>query len=56
MWGKVAIKTAMDMSPTNSFWFRATGKCNIFLCRYMGMAEIVRALGTVATRHIYLIC
>ena len=37
----VAIRTAMDMSPTDSFGFRATGKCNICLCRYMVMAKTV---------------
>ena len=39
---RVAIRTAMDMSPTNSFGFRATGKSNIFQCRYMGMAKIAK--------------
>ena len=37
----MAIRTAMDMSPTNSFGFRAAGKCNSCLCRYMGMAKMV---------------
>ena len=32
---------SLDMSPNNSFVFRATVKCNIFLCRYMGMAKMV---------------
>ena len=41
MCAKVAIRTAVDMSSTNSFGFRATGKGNIFLCRYMGMAKMV---------------
>ena len=31
----------MDMSPTNSFGFRATGKCNTCLCKYMGMAKML---------------
>ena len=29
--------TAMNMFHTNSFGFRVTGKCNICLCRYVGM-------------------
>ena len=42
MWGNVAIRIAMDMSPTNFFEFRATGKCNILLCWYMGMAKMAK--------------
>ena len=40
--GKMAIMTAMHMFPTNSFEFRATGKCNSCLCRYIGMAKIAK--------------
>ena len=43
----------MDMSPTDSFGFRATGKCNICLCRYMGMAKMAKTWcvgGKVAIR------
>ena len=37
--GKVAIRTAIDVY-SNPFGFRATAKCNICLCRYMGMAKL----------------
>ena len=50
MWGKVAIRTAM--SPTNSFGFRAIGKCNIFLYRSMGMAKIIQGSSNLVCREI----
>ena len=38
-WGcrDLGFRTAMVMAPTSSFGFRATGKCNICLIRYVGM-------------------
>ena len=34
-------RTAMEMSHAISFGSRATGKYNICLCRYVGMAYMV---------------
>ena len=41
----------MNMFPTNSFGFRATGKYNIFLCRYMGMAKMVLGSSNLVCRE-----
>ena len=48
----------MDLSPTNSIGCRATGKWNIFLCRYMGMAKMAQTwcVGQGSNQDCYSTC